>query len=64
MAAGIFWGTEPQLSGRSQSRALIAAEGRAEVEKTELKGESGNIESTVDPEEEAYDHLLVKFSRE
>jgi hypothetical protein len=31
MAAGIFVGTEPQLSGWSQSRSLIAAEGRAEV---------------------------------
>jgi hypothetical protein len=32
MAAGIFVGTEPQFSGWSQSRSLIAAEGRAEVE--------------------------------
>ena len=65
MAAGIFVGTEPQLNGWSQSRSLIAAEGRAEVEKTESEGASREISSRQwIAEDEADDHLVVKFSRE
>jgi hypothetical protein len=65
MAAGIFVGTEPQLSGWSQSRLLIAAEWRAEVEKTELKGRVGKYRvNSGFLRDEAYDHLAVKFSRE
>jgi hypothetical protein len=63
MAAGIFVGTEPQLSGWSQSRSLIAAEGRAGVEIPESEGASREISSQQwTPEDEAYAHLVLKFS--
>ena len=49
----------------SQSRPLIAAEGRAEAEKTESEEASREISSQQwTPEDEAYDYLVVKFSRE
>ena len=62
MTAGIFVGTEPQLSGWVP---ISAAEGRAGAEITESEGASREMSSRQwIPEDEAYDHLVVKFSRE
>jgi hypothetical protein len=65
MAAGTFVGTEPQLRVGPNFRSLVAAEGRAGVKITESEGASREISSRQwIPEDEAYDHLVVKFSRE
>jgi hypothetical protein len=59
-----FCGDGTAVKGWSQFRSLIAAEGRAEVEKTESEGASREISSRQwIPEDKAYDHL-VKFSLE
>jgi hypothetical protein len=65
MAAGIFVGTEPQLSGWVPISVADRRRTSAEVEKTESEEASREISSRQwTPEDEAYDHLVVKFSRE
>jgi hypothetical protein len=65
MTAGIFVGTEPQLSGWVPSLGPDYRRRRAEAVKAESKEPSWETSSREwISEDEAYDHLVVKFSCE